>query len=482
MRNFKTHNQQLQQIDSARRTLLRRSGVLAASALGAATLAPLAMFPRSARAADYKALVCLFQYGGNDGMNCVVPTDTSRYNAYAAVRSGLAIPKGSLVALPTSSYGLHPSLSALLPFWNNSTLAPVFNVGPLKKPLTKAQFLDALANATTDVPPALYSHTDQQLLWESGGVDLLSRTGWGGRGSTVMATVNPVISVGGNGRFATEDLRSPWLLPGPGSNFGAYGLTPADIAWEPNRLRKLAIDAMYAQPQNNVLADAVRTQQNAAFEISNRLAGIVGALPGDAESNTAIDSAFAPLTVGGQISTYVGAQLYQVAKLVYQNAVVQGSRQMFFAQQGGYDTHNGQLGQHSALLREMGDAMAAFQRAMNNLGMAQQVTLFTQSDFGRTFVPNASAGTDHAWGNHQLVMGGAVKGKKTYGIYPSLVVGGADDTGVEDWELQGRWLPTSGVDQYAATLLTWFGATPAQLDASLPNLVSFGANRSLGFL
>jgi uncharacterized protein (DUF1501 family) len=482
MRNFKARSDLQDRFDTQRRHWLRRGGALGLSALGAATLGPLALLPRSARAADYKALVCLFQYGGNDGMNCVVPSDTSRYNQYAAVRGPLAIAKSSLVPLPGVSYGLHPSMAALLPFWNNSTLAPVFNVGPLKKPLTKAQFIDALTNAPGDVPPALYSHSDQQLLWESGGVDLLGRTGWGGRGSTVMGTVNPVISVGGNGRFATEELRSPWLLPGPGSYFGAYGLSPQDITWEPNRLRKLAVDAMYAQPQGNVLADAMRGQQRAAFEVSQRLAGVVGALPGDPESNAGIDSAFAPLTVDGQIATYVGAQLYQVAKLIHQNAVVQGSRQMFFAQQGGYDTHNGQLGQHAGLLKELADAMAAFQRAMNNLGMSQQVTLFTQSDFGRTFVPNASDGTDHAWGNHQIVLGGAVKGKKTYGVYPSLVVGGADDTGVEDWELQGRWLPSSAVDQYAATLLTWFGATSAQLDATLPNLLNFGSNRSLGFV
>jgi len=134
------------------------------------------------------------------------------------------------------------------------------------------------------------------------------------------------------------------------------------------------------------------------------------------------------------------------------------------------------------LLGQLADAMAAFQRAMDNLGMGPQVTLFTHSDFGRTFAPNLSSGTDHAWGTHQLVLGGAVKGRATYGTYPTLVLGGPDDVGVEDWERQGRWIPTSGVDQFAATLMAWFGASPSQLDTILPNLVNFGGARSLGFV
>jgi uncharacterized protein (DUF1501 family) len=482
MFDSRNRSARLQRIDIERRHWLRRSGALVAGALGATALAPLTLLPRSARAADYKALVCLFQYGGCDGMNCVVPSDTARYDPYAAVRGPLAIAKSSLVGLPGTSYGLHPSMAALLPSWNDGMLAPVFNVGPLKRPMTKGQFIDAMANSPADIPPALYSHSDQQLLWESGGVDLLRRVGWGGAGSTAVGTANPVISFGGNSRFASEDIRSPWLLPGPGGFFGSYGLSPSYTSWEPDRLRKLAVDTMYAQVQNNELADAMRAQQRTAFEVSERLVDIVGARPGDAQSSPAIDDAFAPLTVDGQIPSYVGAQLYQVAKMIHHNAVVQGTRQMFFAQQGEYDTHGGQLGPHAGLLKEMADAMAAFQRAMNNLGMSQQVTLFTQSDFGRTFVPNASGGTDHGWGNHHLVMGGAVKGRNTYGSYPSLVLGGPDDTGVQEWELQGRWLPTSSVDQYAATLLAWFGATPAQIDAALPNLASFGSQRSLGFV
>jgi uncharacterized protein (DUF1501 family) len=168
-------------------------------------------------------------------------------------------------------------------------------------------------------------------------------------------------------------------------------------------------------------------------------------------------------------------------------ATLGGARQVYFAQLGGFDTHGGQIGadalsgHHAGLLKQLGDALACFQDALAALGLAESVTTFTQSDFGRTFLPNNSSGTDHAWGNHHLVLGGAVKGG-FYGSYPTLALGGPDDVGVDPWEQQGRWIPTSSVDQYAATLLGWMGASAAQLDGILPNLANFGSTRSLGFL
>jgi uncharacterized protein (DUF1501 family) len=471
---------------STRRDFLRRSTALTAAALGTATLAPLAM--RSARAADYRALVCLFQYGGNDGMNTIVPRDATRHAQYAAVRGELALPMNSLVPLGGSDYGLHPSLAALQPLWNDGSLAAVFNTGPLNRPLTKAQLL-AEPPGSTAVPQGLFSHSDQQIQWEAGLSISVAPTGWGGRAAQVLATANPVISLGGNGHFGIEALRTPLVLPGPGSYFGAYGLSPAEIGWTPNRLRKEAIDAMHAQVQGVQLAEVYRQQQLGAFELSARLADIIIAEPGDPLAGAVISEAFAPITVDGVVVGQLGPQLFQIAKLIANRGVVGGERQIFFATQGGYDNHNEQIaygnvlaGQHAGLLRDLGDAVAAFQRAMVGLGMADQVVLFTQSDFGRTFVPNASAGTDHAWGNHQLVVGGPVQGGRTHGRYPTLEVGGPDDVGVEDWELQGRWIPGASVDQYAATLLRWFGAGEPQLDAILPNLVNFGSARSLGFV
>ncbi len=472
----------------SRRAWLQRSGGLLASALGAATLGQLALGTRPAYAADYKALVCVFLYGGCDSMNMVVPTDASRYAQYAGVRQGLALPQASLVAMNGSTYGLHPSLSALQPFWDSAALAPVFNLGPLYQPLTKDEYR-ALPDGSPLVPDALFSHSDQQIEWETSTTESQARTGWGGRASTVLGTINPVISLGGNGRFGVEELRTPLVLPGPGEYFGAYGIGPDDMGWDPARLRREAIDALYAQPQRLVLGDAYRSQQATAFEMSARLADIVASLPGDANSSPEIDAAFAPFIVDGKVVGALAPQLYQVAKLIRSNAIVQGNRQVFFAQLGGFDTHSNQVadgdptqGTHAALLRTLGDSLAAFQRALQNLGLAPAVTTFTQSDFGRTFAPNSTAGTDHAWGGHQLVLGGSVKGRQTYGTYPTLELGGPDDVGVDDWEQQGRWIPTSSVDQFASTLLGWFGASSGQLDEILPNLVNFGDRRSLGFL
>jgi uncharacterized protein (DUF1501 family) len=473
--------------------LQRRNFLLRASALGSslgvaglgglATLAPFG----TARAADYKALVCVFLYGGNDGLNTIVPTDATRHAQYSDVRGTLALPRGSLVSLGGSDFGLHPSLSALSPAWSEGKMAPLFNVGPLANPLTKAQYRAAGIGSTT-VPENLFSHADQQLLWESGTTDAQARTGWGGRAAQRLATANPVISLGGNGRFGLSSTSVPLVLPEPGDTFGAYGLQPADLNWAPMRARKEAIDALYAQSAELTLATAYEAQQRDAFSISERLGALIKRAPGDAGNTAAIDAAFAPITSGGRITTPLGRQLYQTAKLIDARATVQGERQIFFAQQGGFDTHGNQIagsvleGEHVRLLKSLGDALACFHNAMKGIGLADSVTLFTQSDFGRTFKPNYSNGTDHAWGNNHLVLGGAVRGGKTYGTYPTLVLGGQDDVGEQSWEQQGRWIPTTSVDQYAATLLAWFGADASALDEVLPNLRNFGSARNLGFV
>jgi len=474
-------------LETTRRRWLMGSGATLASALGAGTLGNLLLHAKPAYAADYKALVCVFLYGGNDGMNMIVPNDTARYNQYAGVRGGLAIPKASLASLAGVNYGLHPSMSALGTAWSDGHLAPVFNVGPLAQPLTKAQYRAATANSGV-LPSSLFSHSDQQILWETGSSDSLTRTGWGGRASEALATANPVISVAGSARFGLTALQTPLVLPGPGATFGAYGLQASDT-WAPQLARKAAIDALYAQAQDVALADAYTAAQRDAFAMSARLGALVKTQPGEAGAVAAIDSAFAPLTVSGKVTTGLGQQLYQVAKLIAGNATVQGNRQIFFASMGGFDTHGNQLvtgspleGDHARLLKELGDALGAFYAAMKAIGLGDAVTAFTQSDFGRTFAPNNSTGTDHAWGNQHLVVGGAVKGGATYGTYPDLVLGGANDVGQDSWELQGRWIPTTAVDQYAATLLGWFGASETQLDAVLPNLKNFGTARRLAFL
>lgn len=470
----------------ARRAFIRRTGFALTAAFGGAAAMPLLLAPRTAWAADYKALVCVFLYGGNDGLNTIVPTDGARYGAYSAARASLALPRSSLVDLSGSGFGLHPSLAALRPMWEQGDLAALFNVGPLAAPLTKAQWVAAADNSPL-VPENLFSHSDQQVLWECAGTSAIAREGWGARAAEAMATINPVISVGGNGRYGVSAVRTPLVLPGPGDYFGAYGTGPSDVQWAPLRQRKAALDALFAADAGSKIGNAYALQTRDAFAVSQRLAGVVGAKPGQRAEFAAIDRAFAPITSNGNVATPLGRQLYQVAKLIVANATVQGNRQLFFAQLGGFDTHANQsgynsptTGQHAALLKQLGDALAAFQRALGATGLAGATTTFTQSDFGRTLVPNSTGGTDHAWGNQQLVLGGAVRGG-LYGRYPDLSLGGPDDVGVQPWERQGRWIPSTSVEQYAATLLGWFGASDAQVNAALPNLRRFATQR-LGFV
>lgn len=463
----------------SRRQLLGRTGATVATALGAGTLANLTLGTGAAHAADYKALVSIFLYGGNDGTNTIVPMDAARYGQYSGVRGKLALDKGSLLALNNADYGLHPSLSALLPHWRRGALAPVFNVGPLGKPTTRAEFLSA-PDGSPFRPDALFSHSDQQTLWETSGISIQERTGWGGRGCAQLSTANPVISLSGTTRYGNESLRSPLVLPLAGNGFGLNGMRPVDLVWTPMQKRKAALDALYAQSQTMGLRTAYVNQYNDAMTTSGRLDSLVSSRPGDAQSNKVVDAAFAPFISGSSVTGTLAPQLYQIARLIANNAQVQGNRQMYFASQGGYDTHGEQLGVHAELLREFGDALNCFHTAMQNLGLDGVVTSFTQSDFGRTFAPNGSNGTDHAWGNHHLVLGGAVKGGKTYGTYPTLQLGGPDDAG-DVGAHQGRWIPTSAVDQYAATLLGWFGVSDSQLANVLPNIGAFKQPK-LGFL
>ncbi|MDP9043586.1 MAG: DUF1501 domain-containing protein, partial [Pseudomonadota bacterium] len=246
---------------------------------------------------------------------------------------------------------------------------------------------------------------------------------------------------------------------------------------------------LLAEPDPSPLTAAYAATQRRALALSARLAPLVRTQPGDPGAIEAIDQAFGPLIEQGRVRTGLGTQLYQVAKLIAGHATLGGDRQLFFASQGGYDTHRSQAvagdplaGRQAPLLAELADALAAFHAAMDGLGLARAVTSFTQTEFGRTFAPNRNDGTDHGWGNTQWVAGGSVQGGVSYGRHAELVLGGDSDASSGGEEALGRWIPTSAVDQYAATLLAWLGATDPQLDAVLPNLHRFGSARSLGFV
>jgi uncharacterized protein (DUF1501 family) len=442
----------------------------------AASLPAMGLLPRAAQAAgDYKALVCVFLYGGNDGLNSLVPTD-SRYADYAGVRKGLALPLNALLPLDGVPYGLHPSLAALKPLWDAGQMASVANVGTLKRPFAHRQdYVDALAAKSPDIPYQLYSHSDQQRAWQGADGEAFSHSGWGGRAAALLGSGQPVMALGGNNHFGNAETSQALALPGPGGGFQISGVQSPVDAYQ--RALSTGFQKLYAKADyGSDLSKAFVRMQLDAMSVSAELSPVVQPKPDALPADDPLRVQFA-----GLARSDLGMQLFQVAKLIRHGRDKGASRQIFFVQSGGFDTHAGQLTRHAALLQDLGTALAAFQAGITAMGLADAVVSFTESDFGRTFVPNNNGGTDHAWGNLHFVLGGPVKGRAVYGTYPTLNPQGADDAGVQSWEHQGRWVPTTSVEQYAATLLGWWGATEAQQLSLLPQLARFPTRR-LNFL
>jgi uncharacterized protein (DUF1501 family) len=452
-------------IDSLRRKLLLTAGGLTASGL-VPRLSSFALPQASAQAAsDYRALVCVFLYGGADSNDMVVPLDD--YGPYQAVRrgSGMGLAQNELVPItPTSPgrrFGLHPELDNLAPLFVQKKLAVVCNVGTLVAPLTRATY----RAGTVKGPRNLFSHSDQQLQWQGLVPGALFNTGWGGRVADRTAAGNPtlaipgVISLDGDALYTVGETTVPLALPGDGGN-GLAGDPDSPIGrLRLDTMRKLLV----VERDNLIVAKAADTMDLALRSAETVNAAIHADLP-------AVDTAFQGVNSG------LADQLQRVATLIAGRSALGVRRHLFFVAMGGYDTHASQRSELSRRLDELGPALAAFQRAMDALAVAPQVTTFTLSDFNRTFRVNANDGTDHAWGGHQFVMGGAVKGGTFYGTFPTLAIGGPDDAGDE-----GQWIPTTALDQYGATLSRWFGVPPAELAAVFPNLGNFAA-QDLGFL
>lgn len=446
-----------------RRQLLRLGG-RTLSALGTASafghLGQLSAM--AAGGTGYKALVCVFQFGGNDANNMVVPLSTAGYAQYQKVRSGLALPAANLLPIATSkneAYGLHPNLNALAPLYNTSKkLAVLANVGMLVKPVTRNEYLQN----TQPVPKNLFSHSDQQQQWQNASPlpGPNAGTGWSGRMAdqvqplNVPATFPPAIGVAGNALQLIGNTTQPTTITG--ANFGIDGSdhTTASDARDAALQQMLAFSsgATLVQAANKVLGDAI---------------AVVKQLDQAANSAQDYSSRFP--------QTGLGQQLAQVARIISVRQLLGLNRQVFFATQGGYDTHSGQLGTQAGLMQELGDAMAMFYTVMGELGLADSVTLFTESEFSRTFQPNGTAGTDHAWAGHQFILGGAAKAD-VYGKFPSLELGGSDDSGN-----RGNWIPNYSLDQYGATLAKWFGVPDSNLGAIFPNLANF-VEKDLGFM
>ncbi len=410
---------------------------------------------------DYKALVCLFLYGGNDGNNVLVPTDASDYAAYAAARQDLALAAGSLLPIsPRTSdgrtYGLHPSMPELQTLFAGGKLALVANVGTLVAPVTRASFL----SNTAALPPQLFSHLDQQVQWQTSWSDAPPRSGWGGRTADLLASLNANpklsmnISVAGNNLFETGSTVQPYGVSAAGiTSLSGYNGTATENA------RYAAVQALLAQPHANLFEKQFGHITKTGIKDNALLASALAAAP-------ALATAFP--------TTDLGVQMSMIAKLISARTALGMQRQVFFCSLGGYDTHGDQLTDQANLLAELSQALSAFHAATVELGVESSVTTFTSSDFGRT-LPSNGAGSDHGWGNHHFVLGGAVNGGDLYGTFPTLAVNGPDDTG------EGRWIPTTSVDEYAGTLATWFGVSTSDLPTVLPNIGRF-AKPDLGFM
>jgi uncharacterized protein (DUF1501 family) len=432
-----------------------RFGCRALSAAGAAAALHRAglMTARAQATTDYKAMVCIFLFGGNDANNLLVPNDTTTYANYQKIRSNLALPQGSLVgihdAASNANYGLHPSLNAIAPLYSTSKrLALMMNVGTLVQPVPRgSNGMPQLSSVT--LPINLYSHSDQQLAWQDstpqGGV----LTGWAGRLADKVAAkssgvVPPAITLAGNVLQLVGETTQPSSVNT--SNFGlvAPATDPGTTALQ--SLLGLSSGATLVQSAQDSLKGAINVAQ-----------AVNAALTGSASLGVTFPN------------SDIGTQLGQVAKLIQARSSLGVSRQIFFCSQGGYDTHSNQLQQQVTLYGNLANALNIFDQAMSALNVQSNVTTFTESDFGRTFQPNGNAGTDHGWGSHALIMGGAVNGGALYGTYPTLGLNGPDDSGS-----RGTWVPSTSQDQYLGALAKWFGLAQADMDYVFPNLKTFG--------
>lgn len=417
----------------------------------------------AAGATGYQALVCIFLAGGNDGHNTVIPITTAqqKYSLYSANRGPLALAQSSLlpVAAGSDTYGLHPSLVEIQSLYNNKKAAILANVGMLVEPTNRDSYL--AANGGAAVPAALFSHSDQSSQWQTSIPNGLGASGWGGRLADSLQTVNtgaqfpPVTSVSGCGLFCTGVNTLPATVPSTGPVQLNAAVTDANVQTAVNSLLTFSNGVQLVQAANSIVT------QGANY--ANTLAAQIGTVN---------------ITTAFPANNPLADQLLMVAKLIGLRNTLGMSRQIFFVNLGGFDTHGLQLETQVVLLQQLSQAVSAFYTATQELAVDSQVTTFTASEFGRTLSPNGNDGTDHAWGNHHFIIGTGVKGGAMYGTFPSLAFGSENDT-----NSRGTLIPTTSVDQYGSTLATWFGVPASGLANIFPNSVHFPASSlNVGFM
>jgi uncharacterized protein (DUF1501 family) len=415
-----------------------------------------------AQSPDFRALVCIFLFGGNDGNNTLIPTDSTRFQQYSTIRGPLAIPESQLLpvtaATGSAPYGLHPALPEVQQLFTQKKLAFVTNVGMLTQPLTQAQYQQNLA----DIPDDLFDHTVQQNQWQTTASDsALAGSGWGGRMADQMLSLYPSstgfpisCSVSGNAVLLNGNNQAAQLS-------SLSSLTLSELAAGNSATTNAAFQQIMTFNSGLTLVQAANAQTSSAIQIDNL---VNNALLG------------APALTTPFPNTTIGQQLQQVAQLLSVRTQLGSQRQIFFCSASGFDTHSSQLANQQNALQPLSQAMLAFYTATQELGISSQVTTFTESEFGRTLQPSSGYGSDHAWGSHHMVMGDAVKGGDLYGTFPQLVLGGPNDANT-----RGIWIPTTAVDQYGATLASWFGLPASKLSTVFPNLPNF-TTTNLGFV
>ncbi len=452
----------------SRRDILRVGATTLAASTGLARL----VGSKNASAATpyvsgYKALVCVQLLGGNNGFNMLVPTSNAAYGTYQTSRTNLAIAQNTLLPLTGmagdgNTYGFHPNCPELQALFNAGALAIVGNVGTLIQPTTVAQ----AQGGSVPLPPQLFSHIDQQDQWSTSIPNSLDLFGWGGRIGDLLAangvTANLAfnINVGGTNYWQQGVTTLPYFL---GTS------TPPALHWlgtDPRAQAALDILGQASSDTNPFVSEYASVNANSRAKVTL----VNNALTAAGSFTTQFPNPVLDGTLTGDGG--FDQQLQEVALIIKAQAQLGDARQMFYVQLDGFDTHNGELAQQGQLLKYVSSYLNNFWSAMGEISMKENVTVFTMSDFGRTLGSNGD-GSDHAWGNHQLVLGGAVKGG-FYGKMPSLAIGGADDFGL------GRLVPTTSTDQYAATLATWFGVAAADLNPLFPNLKNFSTS-DLGF-
>jgi len=404
----------------------------------------------------YKALVCILLSGGNDSFNMLVPRNQSSYEEYANARTNIALPQASLLPINPlnpdgKEYGLHPNLPKVQQLFESEKLAFIANIGALVQPTTMSDF-----NTSVKLPFGLFSHSDQASHWQTSLPQDRRSVGWGGRLADVLNSnnanqnVSMSISLSGTNLFQRGNTIQSYS-----ANYNDNGSTlvnGSDNYNFYNVLKRQTLDDILEQDYQNTLQKAYANVMS-------------GSKTNAIEFDTAIANG-TPITVPFDTSNSFSKRLLMTARIIAAQANLNVCNQTFFIQMSGFDTHDANLDEHAALMTRLDDALSSFYLAMEELGMENNVTTFTMSDFGRKLVSNGD-GTDHAWGGHAMVMGGDVQGKKIYGEFPDLYLGSPLDTG------GGRFIPTTSTDEYFAELATWFGASPSDLSYIFPNLSNF---------